>query len=144
MIYIGIDTGVNTGIAIWDTHKQSFELVTSMPIHRAMDEVKKWKEVAAEKKTDIKVRVEDPRVRKWYGNYIDREEERRKLQGVGSVKRDAGIWEAFLDDLDVYYEMVPPKNIKTKLSSSQFFNLTGWKKRTNEHSRDAAMLVFGY
>ena len=27
MIYIGIDTGVHTGIAIWDNRKRSLEMV---------------------------------------------------------------------------------------------------------------------
>ena len=36
MIYIGIDTGVHTGIAIWDNRKRSLEMGKQMPIHRAM------------------------------------------------------------------------------------------------------------
>lgn len=41
-------------------------------------------------------------------------------------------------------EMVPPKNNKTKLDATKFKQITGWKERTNEHGRDAAMLCFGY
>ena len=73
-----------------------------------------------------------------------REEERKKLQGVGSVKRDATIWEDFLKDLGVKFEMVAPKMNVTKLTQETFKRYTGWKKLTNEHGRDAAMLVFGY
>lgn len=31
MIYIGIDTGVHTRIAIWDNRKRSLEMVKQMP-----------------------------------------------------------------------------------------------------------------
>ena len=87
-------------------------------------------------------RVEDSRQRTWFGKIVSREEERKKLQGVGSVKRDASIWDDFLKDLGVKYEMVAPKQNVTKLSQDRFKSYTGWAKQTNEHSRDAAMLVF--
>lgn len=75
---------------------------------------------------------------------MTREEERKRLQGVGSVKRDASIWEDYLKDLGVSFEMVAPKRNVTKLKQETFKRYTGWDKRTNEHGRDAAMLVFGY
>ena len=75
---------------------------------------------------------------------MTREEERKKLQGVGSVKRDASIWEDYLTDLGIEFEMVAPKRNVTKLSQDRFKAMTGWKNRTNEHGRDAAMLVFGF
>ena len=75
---------------------------------------------------------------------MPREEERKRLQGVGSVKRDASIWEAFLKDLGIEYEMVAPKRNVTKLTQERFKAITGWGKRTNEHSRDAAMLIYGF
>lgn len=42
------------------------------------------------------------------------------------------------------FELVAPKNNKTKVSADYFKKLTGWEGRTNEHERDCAMLVFGY
>ena len=75
---------------------------------------------------------------------MTREEERKKLQGVGSVKRDATIWEDFLKDLGVKFEMVAPKRNVTKLTQETFKRYTGWSSKTNEHGRDAAMLIYGY
>lgn len=142
MIYIGIDTGVNTGFAVWDTKKQAFYEVKAIKIHQAMDQVKQFRETHGE---SLVVRVEDPRQRTWFGTErMTREQERKKLQGVGSVKRDATIWEDFLDELDVRYEMVAPKHNRTKLTQETFKSYTGWVKQTNEHGRDAAMLVFGF
>lgn len=145
MIYIGIDTGVNTGVALWDNRKRSLELVTSMPIHKAMELVKLHQVKAQENGTKLVVRVEDPRQRTWFGTErMSREEERKKLQGVGSVKRDASIWDEFLKDQGIEYEMVAPKGNITKLTQDTFKRYTGWNSKTNEHGRDAAMLVFGF
>lgn len=40
MIYIGIDTGTNTGYAEWDSKKGRLLEVDSLPIHKAMERVK--------------------------------------------------------------------------------------------------------
>lgn len=145
MYYIGIDTGVNTGVAIWDNRKRSLLLVETTTIHKAMKVVEAYKEKAESESTKVIVRVEDPRQRTWFGTErMSREEERKRLQGVGSVKRDASIWDAFLEDLKVEYEMVAPKRNVTKLTQERFKAITGWEKRTNEHSRDAAMLIYGF
>ena len=143
MVYIGIDTGVNTGVAVWDAKQQSLILVKTMKIHQAMEIVRGWASMEKTGGDKIFVRVEDPRQRKWFQT-MDREKERHKLQNVGSVKRDASVWDDFLKDLGVSYEMVAPKNNVTKLSAVAFKSLTGWEHQTNEHNRDASMLVFGY
>lgn len=145
MIYIGIDTGVSTGIAIWNKQKRSFEMVETLAIHKAMIVVQGFVSLQKSGVGDkVVVRVEDPRQRTWFGTErMSRDEERKRLQGVGSVKRDAKIWEDFLSDLDADFEMVAPKQNVTKLNSDVFKTYTKWPKRTSEHSRDAAMLVFG-
>jgi hypothetical protein len=142
-VYIGIDTGTHTGVAIWDGER--FLSLDTMAIHKAMQIVNEY----VQSGSDVVVRVEDPRQRTWFGTErMSREQERKKLQGVGSVKRDASIWEDFLSDLcedeaNVKYEMVAPKRNVTKLTSESFKAITRWQGRTNEHCRDAAMLVYG-
>lgn len=131
MKIIGIDTGAITGVAVWHSEQKRFEFIGSMPIHRAMKFV-------SESRPDL-VRVEDARKRKWFGS-----SGREKLQGAGSVKRDAKIWEDFLTDEFISFEMVAPKQNRTKLTAEHFKQITGWAKPTNEHSRDAAMLIFEY
>ena len=137
IVKIGIDTGVHTGFALSVDGK--LVRVESLKIHKAMEIVSEW--AALHKNGDVKlmVRFEDARLRKWIPQIKGKE----VLQGVGSVKRDAGIWEDFLRDLGVPFEMVAPKNNITKLSADSFRKITGWQSKTNEHSRDAAMLVFG-
>lgn len=145
MIYIGIDTGVKTGVAVWDNRRRLLELVHTMAIHKAMKTVEEYKRTAEERGTRLIVRVEDARKRTWFNTeWMSREAERKRLQGVGSVKRDASVWEDYLKDLGVEFEMVAPKNNVTKLTQQSFKALTGWDKPTNEHCRDAAMLVYGF
>lgn len=128
---IGIDPGVITGVAIWDG-KELIQ-VKSMMIHQALEKIKNWIGMK------ILVRLEDARKRNWFG-----ESGREQLQGAGSVKRDCKIWEDFLTDYKIPYELVAPKNNKTKMDAELFRKITGWKEQTNEHSRDAGMLVYGY
>lgn len=143
MIYVGIDTGVHTGYAVYDSRIQQLTAVGTDKIHNVMQLVSGLKDVAGEKGDNILVRVEDARKRTWYGFHTAKQD-RARLQGAGSVKRDAQIWEDFLTDLCVDFEMVAPKNNATKLTAESFRKLTGWTGKTNEHGRDAAMLVFGF
>ena len=133
--YIGIDPGVNTGIARWNRVERKFEQIYTASIVQVMDDVKAMMFFGQDK---FLFRIEDARKRKWFGN-----SGREQLQGAGSIKRDCQIWEEFLNHCKANYEFVAPKNNKTKLDSKRFKQLTKWEKQTNEHSRDAAMLVFG-
>ena len=139
MTLIGIDTGVHTGFAVYDTDLKALIYVKEYPIHRAMDLVKRLFDDGS----DIKVRFEDARKRTWFG-YHTAKEDRARLQGAGSVKRDCQIWEDYLTDLRIPFEMVAPKNNATKLTAEQFRRITGYDGKTNEHGRDAAMLVYGF
>ena len=130
MKIMGIDTGTITGIAVWNLDTKKLEFVGSMAIHKALSFVRIQQPVL--------VRVEDARLRKWFGR-----SGREQLQGAGSIKRDAVIWEDFLTDVGINFQMVAPANNRTKLSAKDFKLVTGWGERTNEHSRDATMLVFG-
>lgn len=93
---------------------------------------------------EVFVRVEDARQRTWVPWQKNEKAERGKREGAGSVKRDAKIWEDFLTDLGVPFEMVPPKNNKTKVSAEYLKQLTGYTGTTSKHARDAAMLVIGF
>lgn len=67
---------------------------------------------------------------------------REKAQGVGSVKRDAQIWEDWCTEQGLNFKMIHPAANATKKKAEDFTRMTGWTGRTNEHARDAAMLVF--
>ena len=138
MIYIGIDPGTHTGVAVWDTREGKFLSLETLLIHRAMTFILTWSLKAEDTGQEIQIVFEDARQRKWYGN-----ESNAKRQGAGSVKRDCSIWEDFCRDYQIPFVAVPPMKGGTKVSESYFKTISGWKGRTSNHARDAAKLVIG-
>jgi len=138
MIHIGIDPGVTTGFAIWDGG--AFTEVTSLGIVDAMLRL----QIMAGHGVQMTVTFEDARLRggKRSGRSKLTPEEIARLQGAGSIRRESGIWAEFLDTLKIPYRAVSPQAKGAKMNAAQFAKLTGWKGRTNEHARDAAMLVW--
>ena len=139
MIYIGIDTGVHTGIAVWDSERKEFVMVDTLKIHEALQIVSSY----AYKDIPLCVRFEDARQRKWIPMSKNMTAELGRAQGAGYVKAHCHIWEDFLTDYRIPFEAIAPRRNVTKLSAEQFGRITGYKRRTSEHARDAAMLVYG-
>lgn len=137
---IGIDTGVNTGLAVWDTKEKELIICKTMMIHEALDFIKEQNKKCHD---NLFVRFEDARLRTWFDTHSEKED-RDKLQGAGSVKRDCKIWDDFLSDLKIPFEKVAPKRNTTKMPVETFSAITHYKGRTSEHARDAAMLVYGF
>lgn len=135
-IFIGIDPGVKTGYAIWSSTEKSWRGVCSAGIIEVFDDI--LFRIKAFPDQELKVCIENPNLRKWYGPRA-----RQKQQGAGSIKRDFSIWVEFLQHHGIPYEEVNPKNVHTKMDAKTFASTTGWPGKTNEHSRDAAMLVYG-
>lgn len=137
MILVGIDPGVDTGFAIWDAKHQELIAVESWPIHIAMAIVQSMKPDRPF------VIFEDARLRKVFTRADAAQQKYGAAirEGVGSVKRDCVIWEDFLTYIGVPFKERAP--VATKWNAQQFQRLTKWKGRTNEHSRDAAMIVYG-
>lgn len=140
MLFVGIDTGHDTGFAIWESGCQAFDAVATLKIHEALDRVRK---LHASYGDDLVVVFEDARQRKWLPQERSNAQYRGRLQGAGSVKRDATIWEDFCQDLGIRYEAKAPQKGATKWSAETFRNITGWSGRTSNHARDAALLVYG-
>lgn len=134
-ILVGVDTGVNTGFAVAVDEGQGGYLiqVISLTITQAMERVKELCELYV--KSNVHLFIEDPRKRTWFTGG------REKAQGVGSVKLDAQIWEDWCKENKINYTLVHPRDNCTKYKSETFKKVTGWAGRTNEHARDAAMLV---
>lgn len=131
---IGIDTGVKTGWAVYDRMQGKLIHLETIKIHLAILRLYKYKEQGR----DIKVFIEDARLRTWFGR-----NDKKNAQGVGSVKRDAKILDDFCKAAGIDYALIHPKNNRTKLDKPTFDRITHWGKESSEHSRDAAMLVFG-
>lgn len=134
-LIVGLDPGVKTGFAIWSRAEQRLTAIETLGITQAMTRIR----AMADDETLHSVRFEDARLRKWFGT-----RGWEALQGAGSVKRDCSIWEEFLQGLvGVPFLPVSPQAKGAKLDARAFAKLTGWRGRTSEHGRDAAMLVWG-
>jgi len=138
-LIVGIDPGVRTGLAVWDTVSRSFLDIRCSGIIDAMRYIMELNE----KRGIFLVVFEDARQRKWIPREKDLSQFRGRAMGAGSVKRDCSIWEEFCEAYGFDYVKTAPKNGTTKLSDTMFRGITGYDARTNNHGRDAAMLVFG-
>ncbi|RYZ48303.1 MAG: hypothetical protein EOP49_18995 [Sphingobacteriales bacterium] len=141
MIIIGIDPGVQTGVAVYDTKKKNFEELRTMKLHDAFELVLNYKSLIG------MVRVEDARKRTGGFAAMDARQEKSGAavrEGVGSVKRDCTAWEDFLIAKGIPHEMVKPGRAKTKITGDFFRKLTGWAKKVSIHARDAGMMVWGF
>jgi hypothetical protein len=143
MICIGIDPGTHTGVAVWDTREGKFLSLETLPIHRALEKVKEMSHpfwhMDKLYHEDIQVVFEDARQRTWFG----KGDTNAKAQGAGSVKRDCSIWEDFCKDYEIPFKAQKPQAGGTKWNKEYWQKVTGWTGRSSEHSRDAALLVFG-
>ncbi len=140
MIVIGLDPGTITGFAKRNTALRAFEEVSSYSIHRAMDLV-----LAEHRRVPDQLLVifEDARLRQFFSK-VDKQQEDYGdgvREGAGAAKRDAAIWDDFLADHKIPSISQAPRG--TKRSAQEFRVLTGWQGRTNEHSRDAGLMIFG-
>lgn len=136
MIWIGVDPGVNTGLAVWDGHR--FTEVVTASIVGAMEIVRQYADAQP-----VTLVVEDARKRKYLPRERSNAEYRGKLMGAGSVKRDCAIWEEFAAYYGIPIEMPAPRPGLTKWDAAYWEKVTGYKGRASEHARDAALLVFG-
>lgn len=142
--YIGIDPGTKTGLTIYNRETKSIDLLKSGTALKMMYVLMAhpWNKLI--KFGQVFVRMEDARLRKWIPKQKTETAERGRREGAGYVKAHCAIWEDFFKIWGIPHELVAPKNNKTKVDAEYFRMLTGYKEKTNNHSRDAAMLVVGY
>lgn len=129
---IGIDPGTKTGVAMWDRQEGKFLAIATMNIIEATTYVVNWQS----KMRNVLVVIEDARTRSGTD---------AAKMGAGSIRRDCAIWQEFSEfyGVDILWRATPRGKIRTtKLSAEVFEALTGWKERTSNHARDAAMLVW--
>lgn len=143
---IGIDTGVKTGFAVAVDDLKGFGAklteVETLSITQSMKRVLEL--VATNGKENICLYIEDARKRTGGFGYMDKQQAKSGAgvrEGVGSVKRDATIWEDWCKEEELNYKLIHPAANNTKYTADVFKRLTGWKERTSVHARDASMLV---
>jgi len=152
-VYIGIDPGVHTGMAFYCVETKKMELET-MSVVEAMIKLQQVQEenTGGHK---IVVFIEDPNQnqpifsRHKVPEFCTTVAKRidyicKKAQDVGRNKEDAFILMKWMDHIGMeYHALRPNSRSNTKLTAKQFEMRTGYKGRSNEHTRDAGMLVYG-
>ena len=133
-LYIGIDPGIVSGIAVWDSLNGWFDMIDSMAIHELFDKLKFYHEFYA-----VIVYIENPNTWVPFGGKSDP----MRLQGAGAVKQTFKHILEFMEDKGIDFRPTKLQGTMKKVKSEYFKKLTGYQGKTNEHGRDAAMLVFG-
>lgn len=128
-LYVGIDPGKQTGVAVWDVEARRLTYIATMGIIQAQATI-----LNLSRAHNVGIWIEDARMLR-----KSTAAPARQL-GAGSVRRDCGIWEEFCLLHKLPYRRLRPAG--GKLSAEEFRTRTGWRGHTNEHGRDAAMLVF--
>lgn len=130
-LHIGIDPGTTTGMAIWYRPSKTLWLHSGTLIKMYI----KLKEYLAQLHDQpYLITIEDA------GKAGGAPE---KMRGAWSVRRDCKIWREICEYHNWHYQMIPPIRGATKWDAKKFRMATGYQESTNQHNRDAAMLVYG-
>lgn len=128
---IGIDVGIINGFSVWDRQFKKLEDVFSCQLWELFIYLDFYND------RDVEVFIENPNTWKPFG--ISSKE---KLQGAGAVKQTYKHIIEFLEFKKIPYTPTKIQGNLKKVNKVAFAKITQWGKVTNEHSRDAAMIVF--
>lgn len=139
MILVGVDPGEKTGICYYDPVKKKIQdLVTVKP-----NNFLRMIEVAI--REGYIFYIEDSRKQShvWSADGKSKGSANKIARDVGRIDMICSLAEDKAKDYGVPIHFISPLKKGAKLSGGPFEVLTGWSKRSNQHERDAAMLVFG-
>jgi hypothetical protein len=138
---VGIDPP--SGLAIWDRESQKFDAIKTVDFWKIIKTIQNYVDSSI-------FYIEAPQKNKpvWTKSkqtIIDKLPIYLKIaQNVGMNKMCAILIEQYCNSIGASYHLVRPgKKTMSKIKSEDFIQITGWEKKTSEHGRDAAMLVWG-
>lgn len=145
MIYIGLDTGAKTGFAVWDSDAKEFTRIETLDFWTAYDIIADavWKTSGYDKTPTIVIELPARFIYSTHSG-ANRNTAINIATKYGGTRREAELLAARFEAMGFkVITQQPKKGGKTKMKADAFKRLTGYEGRTNEHGRDAAMLVFG-
>ena len=134
-IIIGLDPGVNTGVAVFRNGKL-YSLFTIEPI-----------EIPGFIQNSVARRIvfEDSRLTSpVWGRGVNARAAAKIARNVGQVDAFCGLIVAACEKAGIVAHGISPKAKGKKLNAEQFKSATGWTGASNEHTRDAAMVAWPY
>ncbi len=135
MRLIGIDPGVNTGVARYESGVLT-ELLTIEPhtIERMLAQYR-----------PARVVFEDSRLQSHTWTRAKTSAATAKMaRNVGQIDAWCTLITALCADLGIPAHGISPAGKGAKLNAQAFAARTGWAGRSNEHERDAAMVAWPY
>lgn len=137
--HIGIDTGKKTGLAIWTPAYKQLDLY-STDFWGVWGVIEDYQYELRPDRT--KVRIEMPGSFLYGRNSKHGKRVSVKMAvNVGGVQMMAILLAERFEELG--YQVGRPQPSKRKLNHDIFKKITGYTGTTNEHTRDAGMLVYG-
>lgn len=141
----GIDPGATTGLALYDRHTGTIESVRTLDFWSCVDKFREWDNcrieviIEAPVKTAMYGRQEKNVKNAGYGN--------RMMANAASNAREAELLADGLEKLGYKVTRVRPRRkkkgeITTKKTAEEVRAITGYEGSTNQHVRDAMMLVW--
>lgn len=138
--WVGIDPGVSNGVARYCPRQRQLQTVETFEFWPLIEHLHR---LQTEHGDRLRVVIEDPRYnRPTFKKQKDETTGKREKisQDVGYNKALAAVLIDFLHRRSIYYQTVKPLGKKT---AAEFRLLTKWRTTTNQHERDAGLLVFG-
>jgi hypothetical protein len=139
-LVIGIDPGVNTGFAVYDRAVKELTALKKITFWEAYE----YFSIHAKGNENqiYRVVVEVPNTKKVWGDP-------KRKYNVGRNNRESGLLADGIARLGFAVTRQHPlgklKPIKNGMTAHErFCRITGWTGSTNEHTRDAGMLCFGF
>lgn len=143
-VWIGIDPDTEkSGVAVWENKRLSIYTLEFVPLVRYLEQLAmEMRKNTSEKK--VRVRLEAGWLNQksnWHNEKSGARVSSTIGKYVGANHQTGKLITKFMDDLEIPYELVKPTN--KKVDKDFFQKVTGYKLRTNQDQRDAAMLVYG-
>ena len=137
MRVIGIDPGLNTGVAIYKDGKLT-ELLTIEPIGLpdVLNSIFDEPTFIAFEDSRLQSHIWIPSQSKGVAANIARK--------VGMVDAWCYMIERLCESYDIAYMRISPKAKGEKLNAEDFKRITGWTGKSNQHERDGAMVAWQF
>ena len=137
MRVIGLDPGLNAGIAIYEDGKLT-ELLTIEPINLADI----FSHYSGE---PLFIVFEDSRLQShvWVPSQ-SKGVAANIARKIGMVDAWCYMIERLCENYDIAYMRISPKAKGEKLNAEDFKRITGWTEKSNQHERDAAMVAWQF
>ena len=134
-VILGIDPGVNTGVAVFIKGNLShLETISPGDLDNFISLIK-----------PDRIVFEDSRLQSYTWTSVKSRPAALKMaRNIGEIDAWCRLITIICERLSISAHGISPKSKGEKLDAEIFGKVTGWKGKTNQHERDAAMIAWPY